>query len=125
MVRANEKFLEQITLLAKDGAETVSASNARIISLTDPIELQDAVTKSYVDSLSYLGQTQEEIEVTEFGQVSFTLSKVPVSNGYVMMFVNGVKQLYGEEYSNVGDVVTYSGTVPLETSFKVEFWYSV
>ncbi len=51
MVRVSERFLQQITLLAKDGYGTVDASMARIINAADPIDSNDLATKDYVDSL--------------------------------------------------------------------------
>ncbi len=50
MVRVREKFLQQITLLAKDGYGIVDASMARIVNAADPIDPQDLATKDYVDS---------------------------------------------------------------------------
>jgi hypothetical protein len=49
MVRASEKFLQEITLLAKDGYGTVNASSARIINAATPIDGYDLATKNYVD----------------------------------------------------------------------------
>ena len=54
MVRGSENFLQQITVLAKDGYATVDASGARVINAEDPINPQDLATKAYVDGYDYI-----------------------------------------------------------------------
>lgn len=50
MVKVNENQISGITVLDEDGYGTVNASNSRIINLLNPINQQDAVTKSYLES---------------------------------------------------------------------------
>lgn len=70
-------------------------------------------------------QRQETIEVTSLGQTSFTLSDTPLSGSAVQMFVNGVKQEYGGDYTVSGTTVTYVGGVGLIEADIVEFWYLI
>jgi hypothetical protein len=69
MVRISEKFLKQITLLAKEGATTVNNYLARIINVNDPIDDYDAVNKRYVDAHSG-GGTVNNVSDTEDGSVN-------------------------------------------------------
>ncbi|MFA5758911.1 MAG: hypothetical protein WC942_06105 [Clostridia bacterium] len=52
MVRLSQQFLQEITILAKDGYESVDASTARIGNLSVPIHPEDVATKGYVDALA-------------------------------------------------------------------------
>lgn len=68
-------------------------------------------------------QKQETLAVLTLGQTSFTLTEQPAQSNAVEMFVNGVKQKYGTDYTISGTNVTYSGSVTLLTTDTVEFWY--
>ncbi len=69
-------------------------------------------------------QVQETITVSTNGQSSFTLSDLPIQDSGLMMYVNGVKQQRGVDYTSFNTSVTYSG-ISLTTLDKVEFWYLV
>jgi len=70
-------------------------------------------------------QDQEVVTVAGDGQTDFLLSRYPQDISSVLMFVNGIKQQYLEDYVLYGQVVTYIGTEPsqLLTTDTVEFWY--
>lgn len=90
------------------------------------LDTSDVVEFWYLSDASVdLGQQQESIPVTFLGQTSFTLSDTPVEDGYVQMFVNGLKQEYGIDYFGNGNIITYTGSNPsqLDTTDIVEFWY--
>lgn len=70
-------------------------------------------------------QVQETITVSSNGQTSFTLSETPIQDSGVLMFINGIKQTRGVDFSSSGTSVLYSALVSLETTDKVEFWYLV
>jgi hypothetical protein len=70
-------------------------------------------------------QIQETISVTSNGQTSFTLAQEPIQNAGVMMFLNGFKQARGIDFTSAGTAVTYTGSVSLQTTDVVEFWYLV
>lgn len=68
---------------------------------------------------------QEVIPVSIDGQTSFTLSQPTTSDSTVEMWVNGVKQAYGVDYSVVGAAVTYTGATSILTTDVLEFWYVI
>lgn len=68
-------------------------------------------------------QKQEDIAVTLNGQVAFVVTETPIDSASVQMFVNGLKQEYGSDYTAVGKNVTYIGSESLITTDIVEFWY--
>ncbi len=68
-----------------------------------------------------LFQIQETLPTTN-GQTSFALSEIPQDSTAVEMFVNGIKQAYGTDYTATGSTITYAG-ISLITSDIVEFWY--
>lgn len=70
-------------------------------------------------------QVQETIPVTTPGQTSFTISSTPSDETTVQMFINGLKQLYGTEYTVSGTTVSYlaDGYYSLSSTDDVEFWY--
>lgn len=68
---------------------------------------------------------QEVLEVTSDGQTAFTLSQPTTSNTTVAMYVNGVKQAYGNDYEVDEAALTYTGTIDLQTTDQVEVWYVV
>ncbi len=72
-------------------------------------------------------QVQETLEVTVPAQTSFTLSESPEDSTAVQMFVNGIKQQYGSDYSVIDTAVSYlsDGIYSLSASDDVEFWYLV
>src|SRR5690606_2452622 len=61
------------------------------------------------------------------GQTAFVLSDIPADSTAVEMFVNGIKQRYGANYTVSGQNVTYlsDSFYSLDTSDEVEFWYLV
>jgi hypothetical protein len=70
---------------------------------------------------STVHQKQESF-VAGGGQVAFTLSEFPQDDTAVQMYVNGIKQEHGVDYTVVSNSVTYAGT-PLNPGDVVEFWY--
>lgn len=66
-------------------------------------------------------QKQEKITVTN-GQTSFSLSEAPLQANATVMYINGLKQTYGVDYTISGSLVSYLG-VALQSSDSVEFWY--
>lgn len=70
-------------------------------------------------------QVQEGHTAAFNGQTIFTLAQTPIQPAAVMMFVNGIKQEYGFDYSVTGVTATYGGSLTLLTSDKIEFWYIV
>lgn len=72
---------------------------------------------------SLVGQKQESFTATA-SQTSFILSETPSVDGYVMMFIQGVKQQYGADYTAADTVVTYiSPDYTIQDGDPVEFWY--
>jgi len=69
---------------------------------------------------------QEVVTVTVDGQTAFNLSYMPLDTTAVLMFINGIKQIYNVDYVVFGNVVTYTGASPstLLTTDTVEFWYA-
>lgn len=67
-------------------------------------------------------QVQETIVVTN-GQASITLTNIPVQSNNVEMFVNGIKQNYGADYTVIGRTVSYFSAVALISTDIVEFVY--
>jgi hypothetical protein len=68
MVKPREGFLGAITILDEDGYGTVTATNARIINVTNPIDAQDVATKNYVDG--YISANNEWSEILANGNIS-------------------------------------------------------
>lgn len=97
-----------------------TGTNPPSLVSTDIVEFWYLTTSS-ID----LGQQQETIPVTFTGQTSFTLSNTPIDDGYVQMFINGIKQQYGVDYFGNGNIITYTGTIspPLGPDDIVDFWY--
>jgi len=70
-------------------------------------------------------QAQEMVSVIN-GQTSIPLSQIPQSGSAVEMFVNGLKQTYGIDYSVSGTTVTWANAdFTLISTDIVEFWYIV
>lgn len=67
----------------------------------------------------------EEATVTINGQTAFSIADTPSDNSHVMMFINGVKQDYADEYTVSGTSITYTGSLTLQTTDVVEFFYFV
>jgi hypothetical protein len=65
MVRVSEKFLHQITTLAKDGYSTIDSTNARFINAADPINNQDLVTKQYLENSLSTGTIRSSTTSTD------------------------------------------------------------
>lgn len=67
----------------------------------------------------------EEATVSSPGQTAFLIAETPSDASHVMMFINGVKQDYADEYTVSGTSITYTGTLTLQTTDVIEFFYFV
>lgn len=92
-------------------------------TVTDPWIVGFRYIGTTVKDTFNFGQQQESIPVTFLGQTNFTLSSLPIADGYVQMFVNGVKQENDVEYIQTGNTVQYTGALTLDVSDVIEFWY--
>lgn len=66
----------------------------------------------------------ETIPVVGNGQVVFTLSEAPSQPTAVSMFVNGLRQTYGTDFTVSSTTVTYTSAISLSTADKVDFLYT-
>ena len=87
------------------------------VSSPSPLQIDITVTATSVR------QIQETISVTN-GQTSIILSNTPSESVGVEMFINGIKQQYGVDYTLSEATVTYGG-VALQSSDVVEFYYLI
>lgn len=55
----------------------------------------------------------------------YTLTYKPKKSDTVQMFVNGIKVTYGTEYIVLDRTATYIGSIPLEVSDIIEFYYVI
>jgi hypothetical protein len=69
------------------------------------------------------GVVAETIPVTVDGQIIFNLLETPLLATAVNMYINGLRQSYGTDFTISTNVVTYIGVTSLLTSDKVDFWY--
>ena len=114
MVRLSETFMTQITKLAKDGAQQVDGYNASITNITDPQNPQDVATKNYVDSNSGSNTTKhQEVFTATPNQTAFTLAHTPINQQYTELFITGLSQIVGIDFTVTGNVLTYSGAPAL------------
>jgi hypothetical protein len=95
MVKVSERFLRQITQLAKESNPTVDSFFARIINASNPIDSQDLATKSYVDSLnSSITIQEDDIDVDGYVSViNFSgsgVSAIQTSPGNVNVHIEGI-----------------------------------
>jgi hypothetical protein len=113
-----------IDIISKDSTPIVL--NATQLNFVGPgVEVIDAGSGIADIEIYQAIQIQESIAVDSLGDTSFTLSETPLDQNAVKMFVNGLKQRYGADYSVVGTEVTYSGSYELDVTDEVEFWYLV
>jgi hypothetical protein len=92
MTRVREKFLSEITLLAKDGYDTVDVNSARLTSGSDPIDGYDLATKNYVDNNA--GGLTAPIDPGDDG-------KIPIADGGDFSYLSG---------SSNGHVLTWNAS---------------
>lgn len=79
----------------------------------------------YVDPSTFslnIDFIQENVAVTGSGQTSFSLSNEPISKSSLIMFINQLK-VELSNYSLSSSTVTYSGSLTLEVTDTVEFYY--
>ena len=100
----------------KDFARGFSEDSEFILSTTR--EFSDTVIPG-----SGFNAKQESITVDTSGQTAFTLSLTPSDASLVEMFINGAKQEYGVDYSVSLAAVTYEGSLVLDSTDVVSFWY--
>jgi hypothetical protein len=80
------------------------------------IEAGDSVLIKYFQSVSMNPEytvMHQEVFTATLGQTTFTLSDAPLSQQSTEMFIDGVSQAVGIDYTVFGDVVTYTGGVTL------------
>lgn len=111
-----------------NGSITVQLNGAVVSSNVLTLDFAGAVS-AVVESPTKIkvtvgtsGQIQETLAVSN-GQTTFTLSMVPVQAKAVEMYLNGLKQTYGTDYTATGQTVNYTGSISLISSDTVEFWY--
>jgi len=100
---------------------SVTYTGATTILTTDVLEFWYVI--SVIHSTN--STRQETLPVTTNGQTSFTLGLPTSSNGTVAMYLNSAKMQYGVDYIANGSAVTYMGSIPLQTTDIVEFWYII
>lgn len=104
-----------------------SLVNANILTLDFAGDV-NVSTESPTRALITIGgntkQKQETVSVSN-NQTLFTLSSTPVQSNAVQMYLNGIKQDYGSDYTASGKVVLYSGSIALTSTDQVEFWYLI
>lgn len=113
-----------ISTILKDGS-AVSSNVTSINFLGDAVIIEDSEVPGRVNiTLSSIEQKQETLTVTTNGQTAFTLSEEPADDTAVELYVNGVKQEEGVDYTVVDTALTYSG-ISLLTTDIFEVWYIV
>jgi hypothetical protein len=109
----------------QDGSTIVDTT--KIINFTGPgvevTQSSDTQADVFINGGLVLIQIQQTLPVNTIGQTSFELTFEPSDNTAIEMFVNGVKQQHGVDYTASGKIVTYSGSRTLQTADIVEFWY--
>ena len=71
------------------------------------------------------GYAEQESFVPAASQTVFNLTETPSDPTTVMMFINGIKYEYGNDYIASGNTVTYLAGYVLGPTDVVEFWYLV
>lgn len=84
----------------------------------------DAVNRISFTVDGYSSQKQETLTVSTNGQASFTLSQTPADSTAVHLYLNGIKQQYGIDYTVSNKTISYTG-VSLLTTDKLEVWYLI
>ena len=118
MVRVSEKFLQQITLLAKDGNLTVDASTARVTNAANPINPQDLATKYYVDNfpLSFtLADVLSNGGDTNGSDVNFTSGSQITSDDYLE--INTDTRVIDSFFAKGTTVGLYTDNVNIESNY--------
>lgn len=106
----------------------IDVENNKITTLADPVAVQDAVNKRYVDTHPGTNITAEkDILTASAGQTVFTLSFVPSSDKSFGAFLNGVGYLeLNVHYTLVGNTFTWLNPygITLNDGDKIIAWYS-
>lgn len=110
-------------IAVEENGSTVNSQVTNINFAGDVLVATSAPHQVTVTLGGNIGQKQETIVVSSNGQFSFTLSSTPVEANTVQMYVNGIKQDYGTDYTVSGTSVNYTNTISLVTTDLVEFWY--
>lgn len=86
------------------------------------ISLVVQTTDGYSSSDGYI--FQESVSVSD-GQTSFVITYTPDTSSSVSMFINGMKQVYGIDYSVSGTSITYLNELSLISTDVVDFSYFI
>lgn len=86
----------------------------------------DINADNVVDNSEMLAEQKDILPVTVFNQTAFAITKSPLQPMFSTMYVNGVIQNYGTDYTIIGTTLTYNPgfpSVPLDTTDQVVIIY--
>jgi len=103
-----------------DLSSTPSEKTQKVTNIWDDPILFGSSTPSIVSTV------QETLPITVNGQTAFVITSTPVDPTSVQLFLNGVKLVYGSDYTVGGSLyrnITYTGSVSTLTTDILEAWY--
>lgn len=101
---------------------SVIESQATTLTFRGAVSITAGAPHQAIIDIPLSEQKHEKLTVATNGQASFSLAKAPLQSNATVMYVNGLKQTYGSDYTVSGSTASYGG-LSLTTSDTVEFWY--